>query len=92
MRDAVRRAAITPQAAEMAHEAGITRVGFTFLNGAVSNISIVASSGFPLLDDAAMQAVREARYPVTPATMRGQAEAVQVDVIFHASATDVDSD
>lgn len=92
MRDAVRRAAVTPSAAQMAHEAGVARVSFTFLDGAVSNISIIASSGFTLLDAAAMQAVRDARYPAEPADMRGQAETVQVDVIFRRVATSVDSD
>jgi protein TonB len=92
MRAAVRRAAITPDAAAMAHEAGITRVSFTFLDGVPSDISIAASSGYPLLDDAAMQAVRDARYPAVPADMRGLAESVQVDVIFHLSDTSVDSD
>jgi protein TonB len=92
MRAAVRRAAVTPEAAQMAHEAGVTRVGFTFLDGTVSNVLVVASSGFPLLDDAAMQAVREARYPPVPPDIRGQAESVQVDVIFRQVATDVDSD
>lgn len=92
MRDAVRRAAVTPSAAQMAHEAGVARVSFTFLDGAVSNISIIASSGFTLLDAAAEQAVRDAHYPAAPADMRGQAETVQVDVIFRRVATNVDSD
>lgn len=92
MPDDVGHAAVPPSTAQMAHEAGVTRVGFTFLDGADPNISIVASSGFTMLDEAAEQAVRDAHYPVEPADMRGKAETVQVDVIFRRVATNVDSD
>ncbi|MDE8349577.1 MAG: energy transducer TonB [Acidocella sp.] len=92
MRTAVRQAARTPPSAVMAHQFGVARVSFNFLDGVVSNIAVVNSSGYPLLDDAAMQAVREAHYPPVPSDMAGHAENVQVDVIFHPVETSVDSD
>lgn len=92
MRRAVQEAAITPAAAEMAHETGIVRVQFTYLNGLASNIRVVGSSGFAMLDDAAQQAVRNANYPPQPPDMAGHPNDVLVDVIFRAAAADVDGD
>ncbi|OYV49336.1 MAG: hypothetical protein B7Z77_08270 [Acidocella sp. 20-58-15] len=92
MRTAVRQAARTPNSAAMAHEFGVARVSFTFLDGVVSNIAVVNSSGYPMLDDAAMQAVRDAHYPPVPPDMVGHTDSVQVDVIFHPVETSVDSD
>ncbi|HQT64837.1 MAG TPA: energy transducer TonB [Acidocella sp.] len=92
MRTAVRQAARTPSSAAMAHEFGIARVSFNFQDGAVSNIAVVTSSGYPLLDQAAMQAVRDAHYPPVPPDMVGHADSVQVDVIFRPVDTAVDSD
>ncbi|MDR3522110.1 MAG: TonB family protein [Acidocella sp.] len=92
MRVAVRQAARTPPAAAMAHQFGVTRVSFTFLDGVVSNIAVVNSSGYPMLDEAAMQAVRDAHYPPVPPDMAGHADSVLVDVIFHPVETSVDSD
>jgi len=88
----VQQAAADPAAAEMAHEAGIVRVEFTYLDGVASNIEVIASSGFPLLDDAARQAVRNAMFPPQPADMAGRADDIVVDVIFRPAAADVDGD
>ncbi len=92
MRRAVQAAAVNPQAAELAHEAGTVRVSFVYQDGAASNISVIGSSGFPLLDQAAMQAVRDARFPPQPPDFAGRADLVQVDVIFRAAAAEVDGD
>jgi protein TonB len=92
MRRAVQEAAVNPAAAQMAHEAGVVRLEFTYLNGVASNIEVVASSGFPMLDDAAEAAVRNAAYPPQPPDMAGRADAIVVDVIFRAAAADVDGD
>jgi len=75
-----------------AHEAGAPVVSFVYDNGIVSNIALVTSCGFPLLDAAAMQAVRIAHYPPAPDEFHGQAETVTVAVIFRPAAASVDGD
>ncbi len=92
MRRAVQAAAVNPAAAQLAHEAGVVRVGFVYQDGVASGITIIASSGFPLLDQAAMQAVRDAQFPPQPPDFAGRADQVQVDVIFRAAATQTDGD
>ncbi len=94
MRRAVQEAAtnITPEAAEMAHEVGVVRISFSYADGAVSNITIIASSGFPLLDKAAIEAAQIAHYPPQPPDFAGRTDNIVVDVIFREQATDVDSD
>jgi protein TonB len=92
MRRAVQAAAINPAAAELAHEAGIVRVRFVYQNGVASGITVTGSSGFPLLDQAAEQAVRDARLPPQPPDFAGRADQVQVDVIFRAAAQEIDGD
>jgi protein TonB len=92
MRRAVQAAAVNPAAAQMAHEAGVVRVEFTYLNGVASNIDVIGSSGFALLDDAARDAVRNAAYPPPPPDMAGRPDDIVVEVIFRPAATDVDGD
>jgi protein TonB len=92
MRRAVQAAAIDPEAAEMAHEFGVVRVEFTYRDGVASDIQVIGSSGFPLLDDAARQAVRNANYPPQPPDFAGRTDVVVVDVIFRPTAANVDSD
>jgi branched-chain amino acid transport system permease protein len=46
----------------------------------------------PLLDQAAAQAVRDARFPPQPPDFAGRADQVQVDVIFRAAPAEVDGD
>ncbi len=92
MRRAVQAAAVNPASAELAHEAGVVRVRFVYEDGVASGITVIGSSGYPLLDQAAMQAVRNAQFPPQPPDFAGRADEVQVDVIFRAAAEDVDGD
>jgi protein TonB len=94
MAAAVQRAATAdyPDAAQMAHENGDVSIAFVFEDGAVSDVEVTGSSGFPMLDEAAMQAVRDARYPAEPPGFAGQPHNVHVLVRFHTAATDVDGD
>ncbi len=71
MRQAVQRAAAYPMAARAAHENGRAQVAFMLHGGVVSGVSLVHSSGFPLLDQAALAAVRNARYPQPPPPLAG---------------------
>jgi len=94
MAQAVQRQATAdyPAAAQMAHEDGAVDVSFVFEDGVVSDAVIVQSSGFPLLDEAALQAVRDASYPEQPADFAGRPHDVRVIVRFHTAAEDVDGD
>ncbi|MBB5373417.1 TonB family protein [Acidocella aromatica] len=94
MRSAVQSVAneVYPQAAQMAHETGAPEVTFTYYNGAVTNIALAHSSGFPLLDQAAIQAARIAHYPPPPSGFAGRTYTVTVEVIFQMAAPSVDGD
>ena len=94
MRQAVQSVAneVYPQAAQMAHETGTPEVTFTFVNGVVTDISLAASSGYPLLDAAAMQAARIAQYPAPPPGFAGRTCYVRVMVNFVLAAPSVDGD
>jgi len=94
MAEAVQRAATAdyPEAAQMAHENGEVDLSFVFQDGSVGNVVILQSSGFPMLDAAAMQAVRDARYPQQPADFAGRPHTVRVIVRFQTAPAEVDGD
>ena len=94
MRNAVQAVAnqVYPQAAQMAHEAGQPEVNFIYTNGTVTGISLARSSGYPLLDEAAMQAARIAHYPPPPPGFAGRSYTVTVVVIFQMAAASIDQD
>ncbi|EKM98426.1 energy transducer TonB, partial [Acidocella sp. MX-AZ02] len=95
MRNAVQGVAnrVYPQAAQMAREGGTPEITFTYRNGVVSDIALAHSSGFPLLDQAALQAARIAHYPPPPAGFSGRVYDVTVVVIFRPGASqDFDAD
>ena len=60
---AVRAAVRYPPAARLFHRQGQARVAFDYLDGRVSAVRLDHSSGYPLLDRAALVAVRSAAYP-----------------------------
>lgn len=55
-----------PAAARMLHQRGQVQVSFDYLDGAVSNVRLVQSSGLRLLDAAALATVRDTRFPAPP--------------------------
>lgn len=69
---AVRAAAAMPDAARRQHREGSARLRFSYLDGVVDGVQLVASSQSRLLDDAALLAVRRAHYPMPPAGVRGR--------------------
>jgi TonB family protein len=69
---AVREAAIMPDAARRQHRQGRAQVKFTYVDGKVDGVQLVATSESRLLDNAAMQAVRAALYPVPPMALHGR--------------------
>jgi len=84
--EAVREAASMPQAARRQHREGRTRVRFTYLDGIVSGVELVSPSQSRVLDDAALQAVRCAAYPLPPEALRGRHLDLQVWVNFRLDA------
>ncbi len=83
VRASVQAAVHYPYAARMAHVSGKALVSFSYHDGTVSNPSIVTSSGYSLLDNAAKQAVETASYPPPPPELAGRALQFQVWVRFN---------
>jgi periplasmic protein TonB len=83
---------VYPRAAQLAQEAGSPQLTFTYLNGVVTNIALTRSSGFPLLDSAALQDARIAQYPPPPAGFAGRTYQITVSVDFELAAPTVDGD
>jgi protein TonB len=83
---------VYPAAAQMAQQAGSPALTFTYLNGIVTNIALTRSSGFPLLDAAALQDARIASYPPPPPGFTGRSYRITVTVSFQLAAASVDGD
>lgn len=73
VRAAIEAAVAFPFAAQALHQYGQARVEFDYLDGRANGIRLVQSSGFPLLDPAALAAVRAAHYPPPPPEAQGRA-------------------
>jgi periplasmic protein TonB len=85
IRDAVQAALRYPAAARMMNLHGRARVSLDYQAGAVSDLHIVQSAGSPLLDKAALNAVREARLPQAPAEIGSRLLRLLVWVEFNAT-------
>ncbi len=83
---AVQAAMQYPYAARMAHIEGKTQVAFDYLNGSVSNPSVAASSGYDMLDKAAIKAVESASYPPAPPNLSGRKLRMLIWVRFYQLA------
>ena len=81
-RQAVRTALIYPASARMAGQGGEVRVGFDFIDGRVSGLALASSSGFPLLDRAALATVAAAIFPAPPPAYAHQTLHLSVVVAF----------
>lgn len=88
VRQAVQRAVAYPMAARVAHERGRVQVGFMLRDGRAAEVAVLRSSGFPLLDRAAMAAVRGASYPTPPAALQGREMRFVVWVAFRLPEED----
>ncbi|MEJ2645571.1 MAG: energy transducer TonB [Gammaproteobacteria bacterium] len=69
---AVQGATHYPPAARMMAMRGRALVGFQYRDGAISGVHLLKSSGYGLLDRAALAAVRNARYPAPPSLLSGK--------------------
>jgi len=59
-----------PPAARMLRQQGQAKVSFDYVDGVVSDMHLLQSSGLPLLDRAALATVRDAHYPAPPPAMQ----------------------
>lgn len=83
MAAAVQAAMRYPYAARMAHIEGKTQVAFDYLDGAASNPSVAVSSGYDMLDKAAIQAVGSAIFPTAPHDLAGRRLRILIWVRFY---------
>lgn len=83
VRDAVQAAVHYPYAARMAHVTGKAQVSFSYIDGRVSNPAILVSSGYRMLDQAALAAVNTAAYPPPPRDLAGKPLVFLVWVRFY---------
>jgi protein TonB len=86
-RKAVQAALAYPAAARIANEEGQARVAFDYCDGRVTNITLVHSSGFPVLDRAALATVAAAHYPSPPAELQHHLVHLSVLVTFHGESS-----
>lgn len=77
-----------PPAARMLHQKGQAQVSFDFENGLVNAIQLVRSSGYPLLDAAALATVRDAQYPAPPPALQNHLLSFVVWVKFRLAGED----
>ena len=94
-RDAVRRAVqevantVYPQSTQ---ESGTVEITINYLNGRATSVALTRSSGFPLLDAAALQAGRIAPYPPPPPAFADHVFPWTVSVIFQAAPPSINGD
>jgi protein TonB len=67
---AVQEAAVYPPRARLLHRQGRAQVRFDYAGGAVAGVALAQSSQSPMLDEAALEAVRRATYPKAAAQLR----------------------
>lgn len=80
---AVQEAAIYPASARLMHVQGRTQVRFDYSDGSAAMLAVATSSTSPILDRAALAAVRNAALPRAPASIGGRKLPVLVWVDFH---------
>jgi protein TonB len=82
----VQAAAAMPAVARRQHREGRAQVRFSYLDGAVDGVTVTQSTMFRPLDDAALAAVRQARYPAPPARLRGRRLSLVIWIDFRLQA------
>ncbi len=90
VRSAVQSAMHYPYAARLAHISGRAQVAFNYTDGRVAAIKLAVSSGYGMLDSAALQAVSAATYPPPPKNMTGKSMPFKVWVQFNSTGQSAD--
>ena len=81
--EAVRDAEVYPPVARMMKQHGKAIVEFTYFQGHASDVALRDSSGYPLLDRAAIEAVQSASYPAAPAILGHSSRRLTIGVEFN---------
>jgi protein TonB len=79
---AIQAAVVCPLAAQNMNMSGRTRVQFKLQDAVASEQIVVTGSGKPMLDTAALAAVRGAKYPNPPSELAGQLKLMLVTVVL----------
>jgi protein TonB len=79
---AIQAAVVCPLAAQNMNMSGRTRVQFKLQDAVASEQIVVTGSGKPMLDTAALAAVRGAKYPSPPSELAGQLKLMLVTVVL----------
>ncbi len=79
---AVNAAKFYPPAARLMHRQGRVAVSFAYRDGSVEQVALAQPSQVASLDNAALAAVRRARYPMPPPSLGGQSLHLRVWVDF----------
>lgn len=90
VRSAVQSAMRYPYAARLAHISGRAQVAFNYTDGRVGATKLAVSSGYGMLDSAALQAVSAATYPPPPKSMTGKSMPFKVWVQFNSTGQSAD--
>lgn len=83
VRSAVKSAVRYPRAAQAMGIEGATEVAFEYHDGQARQVRVVHSSGSPILDQAALNAVRESSLPAPPAALKGHTLRFRIWLRFH---------
>lgn len=75
---AIQAATSCSSAAKDMNLKGKTRVQFNLLDSIPSNAVVVNTSGIPMLDTSALNAVKNAKYPKPPTELAGQTKPMSV--------------
>jgi TonB family protein len=85
---AVNEAKFYPSTARLMHRQGRAQISFAYVDGAVAQVALAQSSHVAMLDEAALAAVRRARYPRAAGVLAGQTLHVSVWLDFSLVGTD----
>jgi protein TonB len=80
---AIQAAVVCPLAAQNMSMSGRTRIQFKLQDSVASESIVATSSGKPMLDTAALAAVKAAKYPLPPTDIAGQLRAMIVTVVLN---------
>lgn len=73
-------------------EAGQVSITIDYLNGREISVRLAQSSGFPVLDEAALKAGRIAHYPPPPPAFANHVYSCTIKIIFRPAAPSFDAD
>jgi TonB family protein len=83
VKSAVQASVIYPLSARTMNLSGRVRVQFSLTDGAPSAAQVISSSGYAMLDNAAIATIQSTRYPIPPEAFLHQIKSFQIWVEFN---------